>query len=272
MTSKQVFCTFCTPKTPIDVRNHAQHLNESIWNAYLEVVTESAIIKEQQRFEKILQNHIAVSPFEVAKMAIEKLTLPSCPKCNVVITDFEACCELVCGRLYNGCMGGCGALLCGWCFQICKADDHGAHVRYCIYNPRPGEVFPESKVVWKEVQIKLARDRVLQYLSTAPRHLTSDLLAMIAKEHPQLRLQPSIGITPNPQLHLQPSTGGSSGPHLRPLPTPRQGTFIGNVDLLIAMQIATRSRAEQVLESNGNDLQAAIHLLLAANTTTNEKQ
>ena len=34
----------------------------------------------------------------------------------------------------------------------------------------------------------------------------------------------------------------------------------------MAMDIATRSRAEHVLEFNGNDLQAAIDLLLAANS------
>ena len=250
-----MFCTFCIPKTPIDVRNHAQYLNEDIWSAYLAGVTESAVIKEQQRFEKILEQHVslALTPIEKAMKTVESLTLPSCPKCQTVIVAFDGCCALVCGRLSMSGTAGCGALLCAWCFGICPKEEHSSHVAYCIQNPRPGEVFPESKEAWLEVQHKLARDRVLKFLSTVNRELATNILTLIAKDYPQLHLKPSSS-----------SAIISLGPQLRPQPAPRHGTFLGNVDVLVEMEIATRSRAEQVLESCGNDLQAAIDLLLAS--------
>jgi hypothetical protein len=139
-------------------------------------------------------------------------------------------------------------------------------VAFCVHNPRPGEVFRESLEVWKGVQNELARKRVLSFLSTCPRGLTSEILAMLAKEHPQLKLQPAAANTPaDTTLHSH-TTDITVGPQLRALPIQRQATYWTNVDQLMAMDIATRSRAEQVLESNRNDLQAAIDLLLAANS------
>lgn len=127
-------------------------------------------------------------------------------------------------------------------------------------------MFRESLEVWKGVQNKLARERVLSFLSTCPRGLTSELLAMLAKEHPQLKLQPAAANTPaDTTLHSH-TTAITVGPQLRALPIPRQGTFWTNVNQLMAMHIATRSRAEQVLESTLNDLPAAIDLLLASNS------
>jgi hypothetical protein len=243
-------------------------LKDGIWKAYLDCVRESVVIQEQQRFEKILQQTVILTPFEVAKKEIEQRILPSCPKCKAVIADHDACSALVCGRLLEGTMGGCGALLCGWCFCICSKDDHSSHVAYCMHNPRPGEVFRESREVWQGVQNKLARERVLAFLSTCPRALTSEMLAMLAKEHPQLKLQPAAANTPaDTTLHSHTTDADTTvGPQLRALPIPRQATFWTNVDQLMAMDIATRSRAEHVLEFNGNDLQAAIDLLLAANS------
>jgi hypothetical protein len=242
-------------------------LKDDIWKAYLDCVRESVVIQEQQRFEQILQQTVILTPFEIAKKEIEKRILPSCPKCKAVVADHDACSALVCGRQSDGTvMGGCSALLCGWCFRICPKDDHSSHVAYCMHNPRPGEVFRESLEVWKGVQNKLARERVLSFLSTCPRGLTSEILAMLAKEHPQLKLQPAAANTPaDTTLHSH-STAITVGPQLRALPIPRQGTFIDNVNQLMAMDIATRSRAEHVLESTLNDLQAAIDLLLAANS------
>lgn len=47
-----VKCTFCRPLTPLTLRNHAHHLQEDLWSAYYDAITEKAVISEQARLQQ----------------------------------------------------------------------------------------------------------------------------------------------------------------------------------------------------------------------------
>ncbi len=266
MRSQVVNCTLCKPVTALSMRNAAQHLKQDVWTSYLTAVTEAAVVAEQERFAGILQQQMQQvsappSPFETAMANLRSVILPKCPACSKVITDFEACASIVCGRVSmppgsSQSVLGCGALLCGWCMRVCTQHDHSAHVRDCVHNPRRGNIWPDQKE-WFDVQSNLSRQRVYGFVATLPRGVSSEVLHAAAEEFPKLNLKvASLSTTAEECIDT------TSKPHLRPHPQPRVPTFLENVDQLVALKIATRSRAEQVLEGCGNDLQAAVHLLL----------
>ncbi len=260
--SKTVHCVVCRPNTEISVREAAQHLSPEVWNQYLAALSEGDVVAEQERFQTILQKcqSTASSPMDDAMIIVRSKIQPQCPKCSKVVPEFDACAALVCGRVIGlqGSLLGCGAHLCGWCLRVCSAQDHSSHVSYCQHNPRPGEVFPESTTVWRGVQNFLARQRVLQFIATLPRGLAGDVLRATSTEFPEVLKTASL----ESDVSLQ-QRHDSTDRMLRPNPQPRHPSFLGNVDTLVSLNIATQTRAEQVLESNGNDLQAAIDLLLA---------
>ena len=266
VSTKTVYCRVCKPEMDISIREAAPHLTSDVWSMYLAGLSEGAVVAEQQRFETILQKHSNSNsnPVEDTMMVVRGKIQPQCPTCGKVVPEFEACAVLVCGRV-NGLQGGlvgCGALLCGWCMRVCSAQDHSSHVIYCQHNPRPGQVFPESIAVWRGVQNFQARQRLLQFISTLPRALAGEILRATQAEFPEvLGTRPASLESVVSSLESDVSDRRSM---LRPHPQPRHPSFLGNMDTLVSLNIATLSRAEQVLEANGNNLQAAIDLLLAA--------
>ena len=264
-TSKTVHCVICKPQTAISMRNAAQHLSSDVWNQYLSAMSEADVVAEQQRFEGILkkQQEMVITPLEKAMTCVRSKMQAHCPKCMTIVSDFSACASLVCGRV-EGVSGGpsqsalgCGALLCGWCLRVCSIHDHSSHVADCLYNPRKGNIFPESRASWLGVQNYFARQRVYQFAANLPRDLAGEVLRATAAEFPDVMASSEF----NPVAMQQ--RNDSSDRMLRPNPPPRQPSFLENVDQLMSLNIANRARAEQVLESCGNDLEAAIDLLLA---------
>jgi hypothetical protein len=267
--SKTVYCVVCNPQIAICMRDAAQHLTTQVWNQYLTAMSEADVVAEQQRFESILKNaqNTHLSPLDEAMILVRTKISPQCPKCLKPIPDFDACASIVCGRVH-GVQGpiqpalGCGALLCGWCMRVCSMYDHSSHVADCIHNPRPGHIFPESRQAWRNVQNFLARQRVYKFVATLPKGLAGEVLRKVALEFPEIKstesLESGTSVTSLQQRN------DSSDRNLRPNPPIRQPSFLANVDQLVSMNIANRARAEQVLESVQNDLQAAIDLLLAA--------
>ena len=266
VSTKTVSCRVCKPEIDISMREAAHLLTADVWASYLAALSEGDVVAEQQRFQTILLKHQspAINVMEDAMMTVRGMIQPHCPTCGKIVSDFEACAVLVCGRV-NGLQGGlvgCGALLCGWCIRVCTVHEHSSHVLYCQHNPRPGQVFPESIAVWRGVQNYHARQRVLHFISTLPRGLAGDIMRATQAEFPEvLGPRPMSLESVGSSLESDVSDRRSM---LRPNPQPRHPSFLGNMDTLVSLNIATQSRAEQVLEANGNNLQAAIDLLLAA--------
>ena len=259
-----VKCTFCRPPTPLTLRNHAHHLQEDIWSAYCDAITEKAVISEQARLKQTAPACASASedPVEQAINHARTLTLPQCPKCGHVIPDFDACAAIKCGALCISQEGlqGCGALLCAWCLRICQPHDHSMHVAWCELNPRQGQAFPDSMDVWHAVQSRQARMRVLKFLATLPKGVTTEVRRAVAREFPQLGFKENDG-------HAAEDVVGSVAdrPQLRPQPPPPPRHFLDNIEMLLDMGVAfSRARAQQVLEATHNDLASAIDLLLAS--------
>lgn len=256
-----VKCMFCQPPTPLTLRNHAHHLREDLWTAYCDAITEKAVINEQAR-QQVTAPVSASAPNNPVEKAIchaRTLTLPCCPKCNNVIPDFDACAAITCGALCVTMEGvtGCGAHLCAWCLRICQPHEHSMHVAWCQLNPRQGQAFPESVDVWRAVQSRQARMRILQFIATLPKGVSTEVRRAVAKEFPLLGFRDDG--------HDAAVTDDSvDRPHLRPQPPPPPRHFLENIETLIDMQIASRARAQQVLEATHNNLPAAIELLLAS--------
>jgi hypothetical protein len=117
--------------------------------------------------------------------------------------------------------------------------------------------------VWKRVQNGLARQHVFQFVSTLPRGLSGEVLRATELEFPDLKpASESDSDTSLQQRH------DSTDRSLRPNPPIRQASFLSNIDQLVSLNIANRARAEQVLELCGNDLQAAVDILLAASSAS----
>ena len=271
-----VKCQFCNPATPITLRNHSHLLPDDIWSVYCDAITEQAVIAAQAITEQAViaaqaQQKPAV-PVPVSENPVDKaieharsLTLPLCPKCNNVIVDFDACAAITCGAIcitQDG-VQGCGTRLCAWCLCICQPHEHSMHVAWCELNPRRGQVFPSSIEAWHEVQFRRARMRILKFLSTLPKGVATDVRRAVATEFPQLGF-PLNG-------YLNPADGEEEGVdssvdrhHLRPQPPPPPRHFLENIQVLVDMGIASRARAQQVLEATSNNLDQALELLLAA--------
>jgi hypothetical protein len=110
-----------------------------------------------------------------------------------------------------------------------------------LYPPQP---HPQA---WLEVHYEFARKNVKAHISTLGEDLQQLVHKNVQKKFPELHLQ-DFGTVFSDAYRL-PSTK-------RPSPGLEE-----NVTSLMSMGLADRSRALQVLEGTGNDLEDAVHLL-----------
>ena len=68
----------------------------------------------------------------------------TCPKCEKVFYDFDACAALYCR---------CGTYFCGFCFEILEnmSSAHD-HVKHCPVNPNQGELFINLES-WEQIRL-----------------------------------------------------------------------------------------------------------------------
>jgi hypothetical protein len=112
-----------------------------------------------------------------------------------------------------------------------------------LYPPQP---HPES---WMAVFYEFARKNVKNFISTLDEDIQELVHKNVQKEYPE--------------LHLQDFGTVFSDAYRLPLSKKRRSAGLEeNVTTLMGMDLATRSRALQVLEGTGNDLEAAVNLLL----------
>lgn len=176
----------------------------------------------------------------------EYLVNPRCPKCKGLMADFEACAAL---------HHTCGAHICAWCLSTHdnKAACH-AHVVDCPFNLNPGQLYPPSPhpVLWWSVMYEWARKRIRDYIKAHVHPALQQRVHDTCK-----KMHPSLGLL---AWGVQDSGDGwRQSTEKRSARTP---TFEENVTTLIMMGLANQARAVQVLEGLGNDLEAAIELLL----------
>ena len=284
--NEEVMCTGCTPPTPIPLHSRAIYLNVDIWAAYLAARSEMAVVQEQRRMQALRDaDNVAftasipasLTPSEQAMVSVRALVLPTCPACNNFLPDFDGCTAIKCGAICIDRDGahGCGTRLCGWCLRVCTSQDHSNHVSYCEWNPKQGNVFPESVAVWRSVHARLARDRIYKKIATLPKGVASEVIALVHTEFPDL---PGFGgswnaaggiaasHTPITILDDESESAGASGSAraLRASPAPPPPHFIANIQLITDMGIASRAEAMRTLEACGNDIAEAVALLLAA--------
>ena len=277
----KLFCPLC-PRRDQDAhfaRNCASNLSDEVYGLYEGCITEAAVIRAQQECQLRFQGAskpASQDPDEdsIGKMMLsilhhhtppyttlhhhaftaaatvhisEHLVYPRCPQCQAFTPDFDACAALSCG--------GCGTHICAWCFtthinaQICHA-----HVIACPFNLAHGSLYPPSPhpVLWWSVMHEWARKRIREYiLSEVASHIQQRVHEVCRKMHLHLGLVAWNGV--------EASGDGYRHAPKRSAPTP---SFEDNVSELISMGLADRSRAVHVLEGLGNDVGAAVDLLL----------
>jgi hypothetical protein len=127
---------------------------------------------------------------------VRHLVIPRCPKCDIMIADFDACAALVCGRrLHYGehveHSGGCGANICAWCMkEIAQHENHHEHVRSCTMNPI-GSLFPPTPhpQVWLQCMAILARERVFNIVEQIrSADIRVAIYSEVRSKHPELDL------------------------------------------------------------------------------------
>jgi hypothetical protein len=271
-----LICPFC-PDTQIPpsfvFRQCAFILEDAVYKLYEDCMTEKAVLKTQQECAKqyaeklkSLHEQCPKQPSQVERDQIaefltyigDNLILPRCPneQCKKPFDDFEACAALKC----EPDEGGCGTYFCAWCLQAqvggqvstARSECH-AHVRLCPLNPT-NNVYPPTPhpQVWNSVMHELARKRVKEYIAkSVPPQLQERVHADCQKQFPHIGLQ---------------RFGAVCSDGYRPV-NPRGAVRIPgyekNITTLMEMNLATRERAEQVLELVQNNLQEAIAFLLA---------
>ena len=159
-----------------------------------------AALTEQARQQAILEIQAKFvgrvdppsSPQELALQYIQHIAVPRCPKCDVIIVDFEACSALTCGQksLLGEYEGGCGAKLCAWCLcEIQAGQNHHQHVAGCHFNPEPGNVHPPQPhpAVWLGCFSVQAREKVFLHIEKQRGSDERDALYdVVQKEIPSL--------------------------------------------------------------------------------------
>jgi hypothetical protein len=151
-----VQCTYCEPRTTIDMQLNAKCIDRSVWEAYLAAVTEAAVISEQCRASKPVVE-------EVTELAdVEGIMTNKCPQCKQVFADFSGCLSLTCGAWHRndeGKLVGCGTTFCGYC-DTTVIDEHACHehLRTCLWNPRKYSVFPGPD--YAAIRMQYKRERI----------------------------------------------------------------------------------------------------------------
>ena len=282
----KLFCPLCpkpssrpdNDKVPDFARKCASNLSDEVWGLYEGAITEAAVIAAQQECElrfkgnskqasqdpdevsvgkmmlSLLHHHtppyttLHQHAFTVAATSYisEHLVYPRCPNCLAFTPDFEACAGLECTK--------CHTHICAWCFSTHKNNQlcH-AHVLACPFNLAPGKLYPPSPhpVLWWSVMHEWARKRIREYIMY---HVASNIQQRV---HDVCRqMHPNLGLVAD---GVQDSGDGFRPLVQRAAPTP---SFEENVSRLIVMGLATQTRAEHVLEGLGNNVVAAVDLLL----------
>jgi hypothetical protein len=147
-----------------DIRQNSQRLQPVVWKRYLDAVTETAVVAEQQKFEQLKTMYKAAtgppSALQELLAHVGTMVLPSCSQCQKVLPDFDGCLALQCGRTVNAVGLGCGANLCALC-QRQFQDERAVHEHLrneCVWNPRAGDMFPRNDT--KLIQYMAARERI----------------------------------------------------------------------------------------------------------------
>jgi hypothetical protein len=276
-----LICPFC-PATQIPpsfvFRQCAFVLEEAVYKLYEDCMTEKAVLETQQECAKqyaeklkSLQEQCPKHPSQVERDQIaeilayigDNLILPRCPnaQCKKPFDDFDACAALKC----EPDVGGCGIYFCAWCLQaqVGVADASGqvstarsqchAHVRCCSLNPT-NNVYPPAPhpQVWNSVMNELARKRVKEYIAkSVPPQLQERVHADCQKQFPDIGLQRFGAVCSDGYRPVHPKRAH------------RNSGYEENITALMEMRLATRERAEQVLEVMQNNLERAIELRLS---------
>jgi hypothetical protein len=284
----RLLCPLCTTGTSRRAgregdfaRQCASQLTDDTYDLYEGAITEKAVIAAQVECEKrcstapkpasqdpdeetigqrthtfTLLNTTLHHHFSTAAATIhitEQLVYPRCPTCQGLMPDFEACASLHCET--------CGSTICAWCFTTHPdASACHAHILSCPFNLNPGYLYPPlpHPALWWSVMHEWARKRIRDYiLAQVNPKLQQRVHNMCKTMHPHLGLV-AWDVQSSGDGYRHTSAGGR-----RSNPTP---TFDANITTLIGMGLANQARAEQVLQGLGNDLSAAVELLLGYNT------
>ena len=158
--------------------------------ALTEHTRQQAILETQAKLARPVQ---APSLHELALQHIQHIAVPRCPKCDVIIVDFEACSALTCGQksgILGEYEGGCGAKLCAWCLcEIPAGHNPHQHVAGCQLNPEPGNVHPPQPhpAVWLGYFSVHAREKVFVHIEKQKGSAERDALyEVVEKEIPSL--------------------------------------------------------------------------------------
>jgi len=184
-----IWCKYCAPHSSINIQAYSSRLTPTTWRAFLNAVTESAVIEEQRRHEAMAMAMDAKPPDELAFVA--DLIVSKCPGCSRMMSDdFDGCLALQCGRTVAGGAGlGCGMNLCAYCLQQC-ADETAVHdhLSSCIWNPRPNSMFPRHD--HRQILLQVRRERVWYHV-VATVYLQQQIPAIwtkIAGVYPELAI------------------------------------------------------------------------------------
>jgi hypothetical protein len=161
-------------------------VEKQTWQQYIDARTEGAVVAEQQRMQTE-QTSVRVDPNEDIAFVASLITR-SCPNCKLVLADdFSGCLSLKCGRLdgYGG--HGCGTEFCAYCNQACQSElDVHEHLKTCVWNPRPGNVFPSSD--YKAIVWKYRRERVWFWVMCNAAHKIPSIWDKIERNYSELSL------------------------------------------------------------------------------------
>jgi hypothetical protein len=177
--ASQLYCTYCDPKTVIDIKEYSRCLHQSVWSVYLSAVAEAAVIAEQKRAQESSHKDQTIA-------VIDDIITNKCPNvnCRVKFADFSGCLALKCGRSESNVIG-CGTEFCGYCSTIC-ADEMAVHehLRSCVWNPRPSTVFPGRDFLIIKQQMN--RERVWNHVVTQWSDKIPAIWSMIQESFPDL--------------------------------------------------------------------------------------
>jgi NACalpha-BTF3-like transcription factor len=197
----------------------------------------------------ILVSYAIVTRYIAAQLVrdiAEQEIPPRCPRqgCGILIPDFDGCSALACA---------CGQDFCGWCFATFTHSHlcHN-HVKACPYNLNPGVLWPPQPhpQMWNKVMRELARMRIAKRIDAINVvWFQKEVHTKLKQRYPELQMADfgtvqSDGFRPRPER----------GTHLQ---------FEDGISVLIAMGIADRNRAQQVLEATQGNLVNATNILLA---------
>jgi hypothetical protein len=183
-TKCEVLCQYCSPASVFDMQAHIKCVKKETWQHYIDAHTECAVIAEQQR----LQSDRQTNDMDPDLAFVPPLISRMCPNCKCVMAeDFDGCLSLKCGRFRGGAGPGCGQEFCGYCSEVFESEiDVHHHLQVCVWNPRPGSVFPSHD--YKDIVWQLRRERVWHHVMSKAAHKIPSIWDKIANAYPELAL------------------------------------------------------------------------------------